>query len=323
VEVNLNNMFCKNCGQQVNRGNKFCKSCGTEVTRLTVFNRLGEWIKMNKKGLVITVVILVVIVLIASYSDDSSSNSYNSSPTVSQTYNQNTYTTAASKKSSSQVSQAQIAASVVNILCDDGDTGSGGSGTIMSSDGLILTNAHIIPQDIDENPTVTKCLVTLPDNQGKIKEIYYGKPVIIPYLSSRYDLAFVNIDEEYIGKNGQSYGTYPNAFPGFLDYGCENDNPTLGEQVRVFGYPAISAGGYYLTITDGLVSSLPNDGTIFTSAKIDHGSSGGLAVDKNGCMIGIPSMISGDANESLGVLISNDIVLEFFDKLTALQQLVK
>ena len=80
----------------------------------------------------------------------------------------------------------------------------------------------------------------------------------------------------------------------------------------------ISGGGYYLTITDGLVSSLPNDGTIVTSAKIDHGSSGGLAVDKNGCMIGIPSMMSGDDNESLGVLISNSVIAEFEDKVSAL-----
>lgn len=100
-----------------------------------------------------------------------------------------------------------------------------------------------------------------------------------------------------------------------METGCVNHNPRLGENVRVFGYPEISAGGYYLTITDGLVSSLPDDGTIFTSAKINHGSSGGLAVDSNGCMLGVPSMISGDENESFGVLISNDVVLEFLEKL--------
>jgi hypothetical protein len=53
---------------------------------------------------------------------------------------------------------------------------------------------------------------------------------------------------------------------------------------------------------------------LVTSAKVDHGSSGGLAVDENGCMIGIPSMISSDGHESLGVIISNSIIGEFFEK---------
>ncbi len=82
-------------------------------------------------------------------------------------------------------------------------------------------------------------------------------------------------------------------------------------KVRVFGYPEISGGGYYLTITEGIVSSLPNDGTIVKSAKIAHGNSGGLAVDGHGCMIGVPSMFNGDNAESLGVLISNEIIGEF------------
>jgi len=43
--------------------------------------------------------------------------------------------------------------------------------------------------------------------------------------------------------------------------------------------------GYSLTVTDGIVSSLSGDGLIYTSAKISHGNSGGLAVDKNGCIL--------------------------------------
>src|SRR6202012_5712916 len=100
---------------------------------------------------------------------------------------------------------------------------------------------------------------------------------------------FVTIDDTYTNSKGVVDTPLPSSFPSFLPDGCENDAPTLGEQVHVFGYPAISAGGYYLTIRDGTVSTLPNDGTIYTSAKIDHGSSGGLAVDENGCILGVPS----------------------------------
>lgn len=222
----------------------------------------------------------------------------------------------ASKSMNSETyNQDKITASVVNILCSDGDNGSGGSGTILDSSGLIMTNNHIIPEDKDGNPSVKSCFVTLPDSQGKVKEIYYGKPIVIPDLSQNYDLAFIQLSAAYVDSEGTSYGSYPNTFPSFFPDGCENANPTLGEKIRVFGYPAISGGGYYLTLTDGVVSSLPNDGTIVTSAKIDHGSSGGLAVDEQGCLVGVPSMISGDKNESLGVLISDSVVGEFMTKL--------
>jgi S1-C subfamily serine protease len=80
--------------------------------------------------------------------------------------------------------------------------------------------------------------------------------------------------------------------------------------VRIFGYPAIS-GGYSLTITDGIISSFPGGGEIVTSAKISRGNSGGLAVDKYGCMIGVPTLVSSDENESLGIIYSMSLVNEF------------
>lgn len=214
--------------------------------------------------------------------------------------------------------QNKVAASVVNILCEDGDNSSGGSGTIIDENGLVLTNAHIIPQDKDGVLTVEECVITLPDPiNGNIKEAYLGTPIIVPDISSEYDLAFIKIDKEYIDDEGQSYGTYPNTFPSFFKNGCENDNPILGESVRVFGYPAISADGFYLTITDGTVSSLPGDGTIYTSAKVSHGNSGGLAVDGKGCMLGIPTEVSSDENESLGIIYSNDKIADFLDKVNS------
>ncbi len=63
---------------------------------------------------------------------------------------------------------------------------------------------------------------------------------------------------------------------------------------------------------------LPDEGLIVTSAKISHGNSGGLAVDENGCRIGIPSMVRGDDYESLGVIISNEMIYEFIDELQTL-----
>lgn len=296
-------MYCENCGNKIDNSHRFCTNCGKEVLGIG-FAADKKWYRKGKIIAGLMVIILSLLIISLYYYGDEDYDSSRETGVVNN--NQN-----------------QILSSVVNILCEDENGESGGSGTIILSDGVILTNAHIIPRDEAGDPTVDTCLVTLPDSQGKVKEIYFGEPSIIPYLSDSYDLAFINITEPYIDEEGENYGDYPKVFPAFLDMGCLNNNPQLGESVRVFGYPAISGGGYYLTVTDGLVSSLPNDGTIFVSAKINHGSSGGLAVDKDGCMLGIPSMISGDENESLGVLISNEIILDFIDELDSMQKLME
>lgn len=211
----------------------------------------------------------------------------------------------------------EIASSVVNIYCS-GKTekeDSGGSGTILTKDGLILTNAHIIPKGAEDT---VSCLVILPNpTDGSPDEIYTAYPIVIPDISEQYDLAFVQVDDVfYDHEEGKAYGTYPKVFPVYdPDKYCKPGDVKLGESVRIYGYPAIS-GGYALTITDGVVSSLmPSEGLIFTSAKISHGNSGGLAVDANGCRIGVPAMVNGDDYESLGIIISNDLISSFIDEL--------
>jgi putative serine protease PepD len=221
--------------------------------------------------------------------------------------------------------QEEIASSVVNIYCEStqsSEESSGGSGTIIHEDGIILTNSHIIPQDATSLHVGEKgCLVVLPDPiNGQPSDIYWARPVVIPGLSDEYDLAIMSINSAYYDDKAQGYaGVYPRRFPVFDDTArCMNKKVQLGESVRIFGYPAIS-GGYSLTITDGVVSSLPGNGLIVTSAKVSHGNSGGLAVDRQGCMIGVPSMVSSDENESLGVIISMDLVNEFAEKFSNLE----
>lgn len=215
--------------------------------------------------------------------------------------------------------QEEIASSVVNIFCPSTSTvrdesSSGGSGIMLTEDGIVLTNSHIIPQNktnifVDE----TGCLVVLPDPiTGQPSEVYLAHPIVIPGVSDEYDLAYMQIYDAYYDEEEKEYqGTYPKKFPAFDDTTrCKNEDIKLGESIRIFGYPAIS-GGYSLTITDGVVSSFPGKGLIITSAKISHGNSGGLAVDKNGCMLGVPSLVSSDDNESLGVIYSMELVNKF------------
>lgn len=314
-------MFCKNCGKEISNSASFCKECGAIVQKEQHGSKkFLSFFKRHKKGLIILIIVILVVIWIDS--TDTSNTDYQNYP-VDNYSSQNNST----NNSGTRYNQDTIAASVVNILClgakDDFSDATGGSGTIVSTDGVVLTNSHIIPQDSDEN-SLGACLVILPDpTTGSADEMYLGTPIIVPYLSSLYDIAAIKIEEPYVDENGTLYGSYNKIFPAFDDANrCLDENVKLGEPVRIFGYPEIS-GGYSLTVTDGVVSSLPGDGTILTSAKVTSGNSGGLAIDQNGCMLGIPSMVVSDENENLGVIISTSLMNEFLDKLDALYKLLE
>lgn len=302
-------MFCKNCGKQINIGSKFCKECGGEVklSKTSVLKtRFFDWIKNNRKTFFIILGMILFFIVLGVFEDSSSSLNTNNS-------------TVPTTPSSIPYDQNLITSSIVNIICPStvpGEEASGGSGTIISEDGLILTNSHIIPQDenylhVDE----TGCFITVPNpTTGQPEGIYLANPIVLPGISDNYDLAYMMIYAAYYDNDTKEYlGMYPRKFNSInTALQCSSK---LGDHVRIFGYPAIS-GGYSLTITDGIVSSFPGDGLIITSAKISHGNSGGLAINENGCMIGVPSMVSSDEMESLGIIYSMDLVRQFDDEVS-------
>lgn len=279
-------MFCKFCGNQIKDNAKFCINCGASQDTLSSKAAIFK----NKHFLIVTGITIFIIICATVYLSQKKSDT----PTKEQR-------------------DHDIASAVVNIYCTGkkDEDASGGSGTILTEDGLVMTNAHIIPEGDSKD---ISCIVILPDpTNGSPDEMYTAYPIVVPKLSEKYDLAFVQIDDVYYDhEENKAYGEYPKKFAAYdsAKY-CKDQDIKLGEPVRIYGYPSIS-GGYALTITDGIVSSLlPDEGYIITSAKISHGNSGGLAVDENGCQIGIPAMVSSDDSESLGVIISNNLIEEF------------
>ncbi|MDO8664474.1 MAG: serine protease, partial [Candidatus Liptonbacteria bacterium] len=101
----------------------------------------------------------------------------------------------------------------------------------------------------------------------------------------------------------ESFGQFPLPVCGVADI-------KIGHRVTVFGYP--SFGGDSLTVTDGIVSGIEYTayGAIYkTSAKIDKGNSGGLAIDNNSkCGIGIPTWATSGAFDGLGYIQSWDMI---------------
>ena len=218
----------------------------------------------------------------------------------------------------SESNSYNIIASVVNVFCASKDKKelSSGSGVIIGSDGLILTNSHIVPQ-IGEVPNIDldRCGVALPDpNTGQPKELYWAQPVIFPTLSKKYDIAALKVTAVYVNDE-RSWGTFPNTFPFFQSSPvCKGRVIKLGDAIKIYGYP-VTSGEYNLIVTEGIVSGFNKDGTYLTSAKIDSGNSGGLAVDKDGCFAGIPSAIKLGDYQNLGVVIPPSLLKKFTDEM--------
>jgi S1-C subfamily serine protease len=225
------------------------------------------------------------------------------------------------------IEQSVITESVVNVMCSSSDgQDSGGSGIIVTADGAVITNSHVIPQDQEHLLTPEKgCLVVLPNKEnGQPGEMYWARPIVLQGLSEKYDLAYLRIEDVFVDDNGNKRGSLPRTFPSIFAEGTNyddicrlNGSVRLGDPVRIFGYPQTS-GGMNLTVTDGVISSLPDDGTVLTSAKVDAGNSGGLAVDKKGCMVGIPTAVSEGKYQNLGVITSLSKVLDFSDAVSKL-----
>lgn len=289
-------MFCKNCGHKNKIGGKYCKNCGMklEISKRMLF---FAWIEYHRKGVIIFVILIILALLVLS------NNSSRSPSSQIKTANNITVSPTIADKDSYEVSS-----SVVNIICDND---SGGSGTIWVEYGLIMTNNHVIA---DSN----YCLVTIPDpTTGVAINIYHARPIIVPQISEQYDIAMLKIDSSFTDKKGKTWGIFPTTFQTFdFTNNCKNKTPKLGDSIRIYGYP-VTSGGYNLTITDGIISSFEDDGNILTSAKIDSGNSGGLAIDQDGCMVGIPSAVLTGRYQNLGVIIPAYTITDFLDKATA------
>lgn len=147
-----------------------------------------------------------------------------------------------------------------------------GSGVIISPDGFIVTNNHVI-----EGANIIK--VTLPDQKQYDGRIIGADPDA--------DLAVVKIEAANL----------PYAIPG------DSEKLKVGEYVLAIGYPL----GFGTTVTHGIVSAADRhdleiaEGHILkhaiqTDAPINKGNSGGALADLNGRLVGINTAIYTENN---------------------------
>ncbi|MEO8362770.1 MAG: trypsin-like peptidase domain-containing protein [Ilumatobacteraceae bacterium] len=201
-----------------------------------------------------------------------------------------------------QVTNA-LSDSVVTISSEVTDaTGSGeavGTGVVLTADGEILTNAHVVADATavrvrfagESEPRAAKVLATDPGN----------------------DLALIKID---------ATGLTPVTF-------AQPGSVRVGDSVVAIGYALALDGGP--TVSTGIVSALKRtiitdsgalNGLIQTDAAISSGNSGGPLVNLRGEVIGINTAVArSDATSSannIGFSISVDEVLPEIDQLRIL-----
>lgn len=151
-----------------------------------------------------------------------------------------------------------------------------GSGVIVSADGTVLTNHHVVDG-------ATKITVEMSDKKSFEAEIVGSDPPS--------DLAVLKIKASDLP---------------FLKLG-DSDNVRVGDIVLAIGNPL----GIGQTVTSGIISAKGRqtglgDGSSFqdflqTDAPINQGNSGGALVSVNGELIGINSQILSQSGGSIGI----------------------
>ena len=174
-----------------------------------------------------------------------------------------------------------------------------GSGTLITSTGLILTNAHVVARGKSPAALIEVRVTDAPDRIAR--PAYLAKVV---RFDAAHDLAAVQVVANLSGEPVAGLALPAVRVGSSLDL-------VPGDSVSILGYPAI--GGRTLTFTAGQVSGFvgrdfqtAGRDFIKTDAKVSSGASGGAALDDDGRLIGIPSSIvfdpSGAPQESQNYL---------------------
>ena len=169
-----------------------------------------------------------------------------------------------------------------------------GSGTIITPDGLILTNAHLVDPGPRAKADVFVIAMTL-DPASPPVEMFFAEPVMV---DAKLDVAILKITTDLKFKDVDWKKT---KLP-TVDLG-NSDTLRLGDTLTILGYPGI--GGETITLTSGNVGGFTSQvgygerAYIKTSANISGGTSGGLALDSTGKMVAIPSQLGSGEEQAL------------------------
>jgi serine protease Do len=156
-----------------------------------------------------------------------------------------------------------------------------GSGFIISNDGYVITNAHVL-----ENANYARVLRYETNEWILVEPIGYDET---------FDIAVLKIPD----------GNFE-----YLDFG-DSEDVKVGEKVIALGNPL----GLSFSVTEGIISGLDRRGPnninayIQIDVPLNRGNSGGPLVDKSGKVIGINNFKLQDS-ENLGFALESNYAIE-------------
>jgi serine protease Do len=190
---------------------------------------------------------------------------------------------------------------------------SSGSGVIISADGYIVTNAHVVLGAQKVQVTLLVRGLAEPGKSGALETLYRkALKADLVGLDLETDVALLRVNE----KGLQSLRL------------ADSDAVEQGELVWAFGSPM----GLDNSVSMGVVSSTarqfkPDDPMVYlqTDASINPGNSGGPVVDANGDVVGISTLIltQGGGSEGLGFAVPSNVVSNVVEQLRATGKVVR
>ncbi|MFW6207062.1 MAG: trypsin-like peptidase domain-containing protein [Spirochaetota bacterium] len=172
-----------------------------------------------------------------------------------------------------------------------------GSGCIVSEDGLLLTNWHVV-RGFDGTPSEDVYIAAGFSQQSPPRELFKAEVVD---FDAETDLALLQIES---GLYGQSL---PNdySFPFFVFGDIQQVH--IGQPLSFIGYPSGGGSGSRVSVslTRGIVSGFERgaeDFLIKTDAVITPGNSGGAAINAYYELIGLPTFTVGEKNSPMGFI---------------------
>ena len=172
-----------------------------------------------------------------------------------------------------------------------------GSGCIVSPEGHILTNWHVI-ESLDGNVSPELYVGASFSSSAPPVELFSAD--LIETDRGR-DIALLKINTGRYGQPLPSGYTFP-----YFKI-ADVREVEIGDEILIFGYPAMGSTGSRasITVTRGIISGFEEtfDGTLIkTDGEINTGSSGGACVDAEFNLIGLPTTIIEEDSGQLGFI---------------------
>jgi len=176
-----------------------------------------------------------------------------------------------------------------------------GSGLLLGTNmGTILTNRHVFSFADKYVPYV--CRIQVPDDYQSIS-VYgseqEGGGSVFQEVGNNLDAGVISVNRptQHMISLAQKRPSPLNCLP-----------PSIGDKVVILGYPTVGSR-QDITATEGIISGF--DGNYFiTSAKVEEGNSGGIAVSvKEDCYLGIPTYAEIGNVESLARILDFTVIV--------------